>query len=456
MKKISKIVALFLPAVLFLSACGSTLEPVEAEAVVSVERTVVSVSVPEPEPEPAPEPVYLKDCFAEESEFIFSLDDLKTLIESDSAAKITVSTDKTYTIYLGVKDESKPMVVTVYDGEETVEFADVFETALSDEPSVLEVYNAVLDKEELTEVLSTLSLSESFEVTEEDKNKALIENALMIEADGLSCVLETKEDKVYPSTIGNDSVTVKYEAVEDVTAIADLLIEPPYTFKGMESVKYAKSKTKVMSLPSKDGEELGALSLNDEVTITGQCNENGWFRVAYNDSVGYIDSKQLMNQKYVDEATRMKTDPNVVWEGGMAGYPYSIDGYVLNTPIIVDNENMYLYFIDVANISKHLGVCETYLQYMYFLNHTGIYCGSLEFGSFTSPSGYKIYTRKAKPAYMAWEHDENGNRTNRSAYTENPNDDLVSAANMDSTREYILGTYENTLRYFGYDQWIAR
>ena len=454
MNKISKIVTLILPAALFLSACGSVSEPAQAEAVVPVERTVVSVSVPEPAPEP--EPVYLKDCFKEASEFIFSLDDLKTLIESDSAAKITVETDKTYTIYLGVKDETKPMVVTVYDGEETAEFADVFETALSDEPSVLEVFNAVLDKEELTEVLSTLSLSESFEVTEEDKDKALSENALTIEANGLSCVLETKEDVVYPAAIGNGSVTVKYDAVEDVATIADLLIEPPYTFSGMEAVKYAKSKTKVMSLPSKDGEELGALSLNDEVTITGQCHENGWFRVAYNDSVGYIDSKQLMNQKYVDEATRMKSDPNVVWEGGYGEEPYSVDGYVLNTPILENNDSMYIYYLQDFKYAKHLGLCQQVIMYRYTLVHPETYSASIKRTWFTTPGGYKIVKDYAVPGYLEWEHDENGNRTGGSRYTSDPNADILSVSEIAWYRDLTLGSYENTLRNNGFDQWIAR
>ncbi|MCR4679775.1 MAG: SH3 domain-containing protein [Lachnospiraceae bacterium] len=456
MKRRNILLVAILAVSFMLSGCEKNAATIAEEEIASV-VVASTVSVSEVEPEPEPEPILLKECFPDGTEFVFSADGIKALIKTDIAAKITVSTDKEYTVYLGVKDETKPMVVTVYDeAGEVVEFADAFGSALSDAPSILEVYSLILDKEGLSEVCNDLALTDQREVTEADKEKALNDKTLEISENGLSCVLEMRDNTAFPAMIAKDGVSVRYEAVEDVTAIADLLIEPPYTFTGMEAVKYSKDKTKVMSLPSKDGEELGALSLNDEVTITGQCNENGWFRVAYNDAVGYIDSKQLMNQKYVDEATRMKTDPNVVWEGGMAGYPYSIDGYVLNTPIIVDNENMYLYFIDVANISKHLGVCETYLQYMYFLNHTGIYCGSLEFGSFTSPSGYKIYTRKAKPAYMAWEHDENGNRTNRSAYTENPNDDLVSAADMDSTREYKLGTYENTLRYFGYDQWIAR
>ena len=456
MKRRNILLAAVLAASFMLSACEKNAATMAEEENTSV-VVASTVSVSEVEPEPEPEPILLKECFPDDTEFVFSVDGLGALIETDVAAKITVSTDKEYTVYLGVKDETKPMVVTVYDeAGETVEFADAFGSALSDAPSILEVYSLILDKEELSEVCDALSLTNQREVTEEDKEKALNEKTLEISENGLSCVLEMRDNTVFPATIAKNGVSVRYEAVEDVTAIADLLIEPPYTFTGMEAVKYSKDKTKVMSLPSKDGEELGKLSLNDEVTITGQCNENGWFRVAYNDGIGYIDSKQLMNQKYVDEATRMKTDPNVVWEGGMSGYPYSIDGYVLNTPIIESADNMYFYFIGVGGISQHLGLCEQYIMYKYFLNHTGIYCGALNYGSFVSPSGYTICVRSAKPAYLAWEHDENGNRTNRAAYTEDPNADLVSAADMDSTREYILSSYENAFRYYGYDSWIGR
>lgn len=42
-----------------------------------------------------------------------------------------------------------------------------------------------------------------------------------------------------------------------------------YTYTDMSAIKYAKQTVNVRTLPSTDGEKIGALSANDEITITG-------------------------------------------------------------------------------------------------------------------------------------------------------------------------------------------
>lgn len=70
-----------------------------------------------------------------------------------------------------------------------------------------------------------------------------------------------------------------------------------YTFEDMEATKYAKSTVNVRSLPNTDGEKLGGLSTNDEVKVTGKCNETGWYRIEYSDSVAYVSDDYLVDNK---------------------------------------------------------------------------------------------------------------------------------------------------------------
>lgn len=70
-----------------------------------------------------------------------------------------------------------------------------------------------------------------------------------------------------------------------------------YTFEDMEATKYAKSTVNVRSLPNTDGEKLGGLSTNDEVKVTGKCNETGWYRIEYKDSVAYVSDSYLVDKK---------------------------------------------------------------------------------------------------------------------------------------------------------------
>lgn len=81
-----------------------------------------------------------------------------------------------------------------------------------------------------------------------------------------------------------------------------------YTYEEMDATKYAKSTVNVRSLPTTDGEKLGGLSLNDEVKVTGKCNETGWYRIEYKDSVAYISDSYLVDNKV--ETKPAKTTSN--------------------------------------------------------------------------------------------------------------------------------------------------
>lgn len=70
-----------------------------------------------------------------------------------------------------------------------------------------------------------------------------------------------------------------------------------YTFTDMDATKYAKSTVNVRSMPNQDGEKVGGLSTNNEVKVTGQCNETGWYRIEYNGNTAYVSDSYLVDSK---------------------------------------------------------------------------------------------------------------------------------------------------------------
>lgn len=69
--------------------------------------------------------------------------------------------------------------------------------------------------------------------------------------------------------------------------------EPTYTFTDMSATMYARQTVNVRTLPSTDGEKVGSLSTNQEITITGQCNETSWYRFEYNGETAYVSNTYL-------------------------------------------------------------------------------------------------------------------------------------------------------------------
>ncbi len=70
-----------------------------------------------------------------------------------------------------------------------------------------------------------------------------------------------------------------------------------YTFNDMSAAKYAKSTVNVRNLPDTDGEKVGSLSMNQEVAVTGQCNETGWYRIEFDGNTAYVSDSYLVDNK---------------------------------------------------------------------------------------------------------------------------------------------------------------
>lgn len=103
---------------------------------------------------------------------------------------------------------------------------------------------------------------------------------------------ETKAPATSQALEKNDeamTTAVATEPEKDETKVA-------YTYKELSATKYAKSAVNVRALPDTSGDKVGALAKGDAVTVTGQCNETGWYRFDYNGETAYASNSYLVDE----------------------------------------------------------------------------------------------------------------------------------------------------------------
>lgn len=93
--------------------------------------------------------------------------------------------------------------------------------------------------------------------------------------------------------------TTETEEVAEAPAEAPAAEEPasPYSYTELSQTMYAQSTVNVRDLPEQSGAKLGSLSTNQEVTVTGQCNETGWYKISYNGGEGFVSDSYLSTEK---------------------------------------------------------------------------------------------------------------------------------------------------------------
>ena len=134
------------------------------------------------------------------------------------------------------------------------------------------------------------------------------------ETEGTEDVTDTTEDtenvESTESTESTEVVTPEPPATEDTGASEAPTPQPSetpepekpaYTFTELNKTMYAKSSVNVRALPLADGEKVGSLSKGQEVKVTGQCNETGWYRINLNGTTCYVSNSYLGDNKPVEE-----------------------------------------------------------------------------------------------------------------------------------------------------------
>ncbi len=91
-----------------------------------------------------------------------------------------------------------------------------------------------------------------------------------------------------------------------------------YTYTDISATMYATQTVNVRSLPNTDGEKMGSLSTNQEIAVTGQCNETGWYMFDYNGQTAFVSNSYLSTEKVevqqappAQEAAQVSNVPNI-------------------------------------------------------------------------------------------------------------------------------------------------
>lgn len=117
----------------------------------------------------------------------------------------------------------------------------------------------------------------------------------------------TEATESVAETVTETQEPVADEAVINVKTVSeDKTTGTAYTYSDLSKTMYAKSTVNVRSLPSTSGSKLGSLSKNQEVAVTGQCNETGWYRISFNNADGFVSNKYLADEP-VAKAASTKT-----------------------------------------------------------------------------------------------------------------------------------------------------
>lgn len=70
-----------------------------------------------------------------------------------------------------------------------------------------------------------------------------------------------------------------------------------YTYSELNQTMYAKSAVNIRDLPSTDGKKIGSLKASQEITVTGKCDQTGWYRFELNNTTGYVSDKYIVSEK---------------------------------------------------------------------------------------------------------------------------------------------------------------
>ena len=105
----------------------------------------------------------------------------------------------------------------------------------------------------------------------------------------------TTEPAVEPTEAPMESTA---PAVEPTAApVESTAVSTGYTYSELSQTMYAKSAVNVRDLPNTDGKKIGSLKASQEITVTGKCDQTGWYRFEWNNTTGYVSDKYIVSEK---------------------------------------------------------------------------------------------------------------------------------------------------------------
>lgn len=110
----------------------------------------------------------------------------------------------------------------------------------------------------------------------------------------------TAEPTVEPTEAPTETAPAESPApaVEPTAApVEPTAVSTGYTYSELNQTMYAKSAVNVRDLPSTDGKKIGSLKASQEITVTGKCDQTGWYRFELNNTTGYVSDKYIVSEK---------------------------------------------------------------------------------------------------------------------------------------------------------------
>lgn len=215
----------------------------------------------------------------------------------------------------------------------------------------------------------------------------------------------TAEEVIDDSAEENFSETESTEPAPVLTP--EPLPEPVavYTYTDMATTMYATQTVNIRNLPNTDGEKLGSLSINQEVAVTGQCNETGWYMFNYNGQTAFVSNSYLSVEK--PEITPPANETPTTTNSSEA-FPYEL--YVM----YYDNMGYpYFYYIGLnslyntpENQAKEIACRDARSSYVF--DHFEREDGCCSFNPYWGPVGKHKY--QGDPIYVEFIDECNGEK----------------------------------------------
>ena len=157
----------------------------------------------------------------------------------------------------------------------------------AEEASVGAQDESTLDAAGLEESEDSEASTADIDVTGSDEDTAQDDSEATDETESVEEVEAEEKNSIEE----NENIEPEEEEGTEQTA------ESEYTYTDMSATMYATQTVNIRTLPSTDGEKVGSLSTNQEIAVTGQCNETSWYRFEYNGSTAYVSNSYVSDTK---------------------------------------------------------------------------------------------------------------------------------------------------------------
>lgn len=191
------------------------------------------------------------------------------------------------------------------------------------------------------------------ETTESTKSTEIEETTEVAGTEEIEEFVETEEPE-HTEVVGAME-TESSEAVEENVSTEPEA--PAYTYTDISATKYAQQTVNVRDLPDTSGNKLGGLSTNDEVTVTGQCNETSWYRIEYDGSEAFVSNKYLGDSKVEIQQPAQNTNNSSSSSTELQNFPYPLyepvyngDGTATFYNIRFDSDNINRAFKEACDL----------------------------------------------------------------------------------------------------------